>query len=424
MLKRPTHYRTATRHELSERQREVLALIAEGKTNPEIADALGISLDGAKFHVREILAKLNVESREEAAAIWRNERRPTARVTSLLRGIFPFGVLKPAGLLAAVAGIGLGSMALTVALTQGGGGDREPAVQDAGGAGIGATATPTPEGPASASAPGACNEDTVEWQGETRKNDDGSVRLDIYARSVGATAACTLDFDITLTPTYSESLAQSSYAVFAPPISDRFTEEVDGDWSPIYVTSSTNLCRPAAVTRIILEWRAPSRAYRGSTFVIETPTCADASQRPTFAGVWWRALSSTLPRMTPVPTPTPLAQATQPNISCTPAQCPDAWQFSQRPDFDWFARTPDSFLDACGPATTCAMVYLVDENGRRTITAFEFQARLAELEQTAVAVVAIGDSLKEAIDIIFEIEPASMCPSRSPSTTSDTGRAA
>jgi DNA-binding CsgD family transcriptional regulator len=53
---------------LTPREREVLALIGEGLTNPQIAQRLGITEGGAKFHVSEILSKLGVESRQEAAA--------------------------------------------------------------------------------------------------------------------------------------------------------------------------------------------------------------------------------------------------------------------------------------------------------------------------------------------------------------------
>jgi DNA-binding CsgD family transcriptional regulator len=60
--------------ELTKRQREVLRLIARGKTNFEIANELGISLDGAKWHIREIMARLGCDSREEAVAIWRAQR--------------------------------------------------------------------------------------------------------------------------------------------------------------------------------------------------------------------------------------------------------------------------------------------------------------------------------------------------------------
>src|SRR3970282_2793029 len=51
---------------LSERQMAVLGLLAEGRTNREIGEALGMTLDGAKWHVGEIISKLGVASREEA----------------------------------------------------------------------------------------------------------------------------------------------------------------------------------------------------------------------------------------------------------------------------------------------------------------------------------------------------------------------
>ena len=52
---------------LTPREREVLALIAEGLTNQEIADRLYISRSTAKVHVLHILDKLGVRSRTEAA---------------------------------------------------------------------------------------------------------------------------------------------------------------------------------------------------------------------------------------------------------------------------------------------------------------------------------------------------------------------
>jgi pimeloyl-ACP methyl ester carboxylesterase/DNA-binding CsgD family transcriptional regulator len=54
--------------ELSGREREVLALIAAGKTNPEIAEALTIAPATASRHVHNIFGKLGMSRRSEAAA--------------------------------------------------------------------------------------------------------------------------------------------------------------------------------------------------------------------------------------------------------------------------------------------------------------------------------------------------------------------
>ncbi|MGC9398063.1 MAG: response regulator [Anaerolineae bacterium] len=66
--------RAATRgpelgHDLTEREREVLALMVRGMSNPEISDALYVSRSTVKFHVSNILSKLGVSSRTEAVAL-------------------------------------------------------------------------------------------------------------------------------------------------------------------------------------------------------------------------------------------------------------------------------------------------------------------------------------------------------------------
>ena len=54
--------------DLTPREREILELIGEGKTNQEIADHLVIELGTVKNHVHSILQKLDVDSRHKAAA--------------------------------------------------------------------------------------------------------------------------------------------------------------------------------------------------------------------------------------------------------------------------------------------------------------------------------------------------------------------
>ncbi|WP_440897862.1 response regulator [Amphibacillus sp. Q70] len=53
--------------ELTAREMEILLLIAEGKTNQEIADQLFIALKTTKVHVSNILSKLEVQDRTQAA---------------------------------------------------------------------------------------------------------------------------------------------------------------------------------------------------------------------------------------------------------------------------------------------------------------------------------------------------------------------
>jgi DNA-binding CsgD family transcriptional regulator len=54
---------------LSKRELEVLGLIAQGRTNREIGDRLFISQKTVGVHVGNILAKLGVSGRVEAAAV-------------------------------------------------------------------------------------------------------------------------------------------------------------------------------------------------------------------------------------------------------------------------------------------------------------------------------------------------------------------
>jgi DNA-binding CsgD family transcriptional regulator len=54
---------------LTGREREVLALVAEGMTNREIGRRLFISEKTASVHLSNLMAKLNVSSRTEAVTV-------------------------------------------------------------------------------------------------------------------------------------------------------------------------------------------------------------------------------------------------------------------------------------------------------------------------------------------------------------------
>jgi DNA-binding NarL/FixJ family response regulator len=63
------HADAADRSPLTSRERELARLMAEGKTNAEIADALHLSVFTVKNHVSSILMKLQVRTRTEATAL-------------------------------------------------------------------------------------------------------------------------------------------------------------------------------------------------------------------------------------------------------------------------------------------------------------------------------------------------------------------
>ncbi|MBI5088661.1 MAG: response regulator transcription factor, partial [Actinobacteria bacterium] len=52
--------------ELSERERDILRLIGEGRSNAEIGAELFIGMATVKTHVRHIFAKMNVRDRAQA----------------------------------------------------------------------------------------------------------------------------------------------------------------------------------------------------------------------------------------------------------------------------------------------------------------------------------------------------------------------
>jgi DNA-binding NarL/FixJ family response regulator len=60
---------------LSPRQRDVLRLVAEGRSNDEIGRELFISINTVKFHLREIFRKLGLRNRVQAAQRYAELRR-------------------------------------------------------------------------------------------------------------------------------------------------------------------------------------------------------------------------------------------------------------------------------------------------------------------------------------------------------------
>ncbi len=69
----PPHRALAT---LTARELEIAELVAEGRTNAEIAKQLGLSIFTVKNHVSNVLTKLHAQTRTEAAVTVLNAARP------------------------------------------------------------------------------------------------------------------------------------------------------------------------------------------------------------------------------------------------------------------------------------------------------------------------------------------------------------
>jgi DNA-binding NarL/FixJ family response regulator len=67
---------------LSEREQDVLDLVAQGQTNREIGEALCIAESTVRSHLHNILSKLNVANRVQAAAFARGRREQSRATTA------------------------------------------------------------------------------------------------------------------------------------------------------------------------------------------------------------------------------------------------------------------------------------------------------------------------------------------------------
>ncbi len=117
--------------EVTDRQLEVARLVAAGYTNERIAQELGITHDGAKYHVSELLGRLGFERREEITAWYRSEHGSVvARTRRRLRSL----TLLPAGLVAGGAVVGVAALVLLFVAFEGamGGGDTDSDAPDPG----------------------------------------------------------------------------------------------------------------------------------------------------------------------------------------------------------------------------------------------------------------------------------------------------
>ena len=66
-LKEKDESASTTGVELTEREKEILKWITDGKSNKEISDSLFVSVETIKSHVKNLYKKLNVKNRVEAA---------------------------------------------------------------------------------------------------------------------------------------------------------------------------------------------------------------------------------------------------------------------------------------------------------------------------------------------------------------------
>jgi DNA-binding NarL/FixJ family response regulator len=74
----PARTRDQTTSPLTRRQREIIELMADGATNADIANRLVLSQDTVKFHVRQILRRMQAANRAEAVSRYLRLEKPGA----------------------------------------------------------------------------------------------------------------------------------------------------------------------------------------------------------------------------------------------------------------------------------------------------------------------------------------------------------
>jgi DNA-binding CsgD family transcriptional regulator len=160
----------------TDRQLEVLRLIARGRTNPEISEDLGVSFAGAKWHVSEVLSKLGVRSRDDAAAYWRWHTSRRVRAKQLMRGFGTLTMGKVVAVVTLTAGVTIVAALAAVMLAR----EDEPGdlARAPSPSAAPATATPNP---------------TPTGISPQRQNEIVANAAELLAKSLGATPA---DFEL------------------------------------------------------------------------------------------------------------------------------------------------------------------------------------------------------------------------------------
>jgi DNA-binding NarL/FixJ family response regulator len=64
-----------TQYQLSEKESQILVMLAEGWSYKKIAAALFLSVDGVRYYIKAIYSKLHVNSRGQAVSLYLAQKR-------------------------------------------------------------------------------------------------------------------------------------------------------------------------------------------------------------------------------------------------------------------------------------------------------------------------------------------------------------